>query len=367
MRLNGAWIEEIKNFVATHAGGILWLSGPQFSARFLSGPRTSGIEDVLPVHTEGLERDVVAMLNPTEKREWSLAIRPDGLDHPSLQIKDAEGGVKAVWESLPGVYWSFPVRRAKPGSQVLLEHTDPRLQTEHGARPLLVGGQYGAGRSMFLGFQGSWRWRRPGLEYFQQFWVQTVRHLAGGRLAQGRRRGRLLPNLSSYTVGDPVVLSATLYDASFTPLDRDKVTVRIRAPRRPERTVTLDAVPERAGKFRGATTARHVGLNEASVELRQPGGTPVTVSCQFAVEMPNVEFDDPRMDEDLLKQIAERSGGQYVPIAEFGSVADAIPDRHETTVVQGRPIALWDTNRALLLFVVLLTIEWAIRKRHRLM
>lgn len=364
---NEVWIDEIKNFLGNHGGGLMWLAGPQFSLRFLTAARTEGIGDLLPVDTGGLERNVAALLNPVEKREWSLRIRPDGLDHPALQIKDVDDRLEAIWEDLPGVYWSFPVQRAKPGSQVLLEHTDPRLQTEDGGRPLLVSGQYGPGRSMFLGFQGTWRWRRPGVEYFQQFWVQSVRHLASGRLARGRSRGRLLANRSGYTVGDAVTLSAKLYDAAYEPLDRGEVTARIRAPRRPPRTVTLNAVPGQAGKFQGTTTARHVGLNEATIELPQPGDTPTTVACQFTIEMPNVEFDDPRMNEDLLKQIAQRSGGRYVPLDKMDTIVADIPDRRETTVVQGRPIALWDTNRTLALFVLLLTAEWALRKRFRLM
>jgi len=47
-------------------------------------------------------------------------------------------------------------------------------------------------------------------------------------------------------------------------------------------------------------------------------------------------------------------------------VAAAIPDRSETIVQRGRPIELWDTNRLLILLLVLLTIEWALRKRYKL-
>jgi hypothetical protein len=109
-----------------------------------------------------------------------------------------------------------------------------------------------------------------------------------------------------------------------------------------------------------------VGLNEADVELLEPGGQQVTIACQFTVELPNVEFDDPRMNLDLLKQIAQASGGRSLSPDQVASIATAIPDRQETTVVQGRPITLWDNNRMLALFVLLLTVEWALRKRFRL-
>ena len=50
-------------------------------------------------------------------------------------------------------------------------------------RPLLVSGQYGGGRTIFFGFDGTWRWRPAGrnAEYFNRFWLQTVRFLVEGR------------------------------------------------------------------------------------------------------------------------------------------------------------------------------------------
>ena len=48
-------------------------------------------------------------------------------------------------------------------------------------------------------------------------------------------------------------------------------------------------------------------------------------------------------------------------------VAEWLPDRHETIVVREPPRNLWDTWRLLVLVVALLTVEWAVRKRFRLM
>ena len=362
-----AWIDELKNFLDPHAGGLLWMAGPQHSLAFLTGARTQGIRDILPVQTRGLGGELIAMLNPSETREWPVRVTPEGVDHAILQLKEESGDTRALWEALPGVYWSLPVRGATPGARVLMEHTNPRLRTEQGAQPLVVAGQYGPGRTIYLGFQSTWRWRRPGVEYFQKFWIQAVRHLVEGRLARGRTRGRLLTNRDKYAAGERVSISAKLFTPEYEPLDEPFVTAQIQGPGEEPVEIELRAIPGQAGAYEATFTARHIGLNEVFIEMQKADGTPTRVARQFAVEMPNVESLDPRMNESLLKEISNRSGGSHFAIDETDALAAAIPDRQETTIVQGRPIELWDTNRALILLVVLLTAEWALRKRFRLM
>jgi hypothetical protein len=364
---NEAWIEEIKNFMENHAGGLLWMAGPQYSLDFLTRARTRDIRTVLPVRLRGIEAGIIEAVGTTKKREWPLKVPPAATDHPILQIRQDVQDLARIWESLPGIYWSFPARGPKPGSQVLLQHTNPRLRTEQGPVPLLATGQYGPGKSVYLGFQSTWRWRKPGLRYFQKFWIQTVRHLVQGRLVRGRTRGRLLTNRDLYAVGDRISVSARLYGADFAPLQQQSVSARLEAPGNPPREIELRPVPGRAGEYEGSVIARHRGLTELQVLLSDPDGEPVRVTRQFTVEMPNLESANPRMNRALLREIAARSGGRYFPLGEINQIADAIPDRRESTVVHGRPIPLWDTGRVLLLIVVLLTAVWAIRKKFRLL
>ena len=96
-------------------------------------------------------------------------------------------------------------------------------------------------------------------------------------------------------------------------------------------------------------------------------GKRVTISKSFTVEVPRVEFADPRMNRSLLVDLAERTKGRYFDVDEAGEIAAALPDRRETLVVRGKPVELWDTSRLLLLLALLLTVEWALRKRFKLL
>ena len=90
-----------------------------------------------------------------------------------------------VWEGLPGFQWYAPVLRAKAGSEVLCVHKD--ASNDSGRLPLLVTRTFGAGKVLFMGTDGAWRWRK-GVEdkYHYRFWGQVVRWMAYQRnMAKG--------------------------------------------------------------------------------------------------------------------------------------------------------------------------------------
>ncbi len=361
------WIKKLKNFMDKRGGGVMWMAGPLHTFDFLTGASTSGIRDLLPVRFAGMQSNVLSSLGNTFPREWPLKVPPAATDHPLLQIDPDTSGASAFWESLPGTYWSFPASAPKPGGQVLLEHTNPALSSSNQRRPLLVAGRYGSGHSLYMGFRSAWRWRRADEGYFERFWIQAIRYLTRGRLTKGRNRGRILTNRGTYAVGDNVVIRARLYDSNFTPLKRDRVTVKLDAPNSKTVKISLRKIPNTRGKYEGALTATTTGLNRLSIHLNSGSGEQVTINQQFRVKMPKAELNDPRMNKALLEEIADRSGGQFVPLDELPNVYQNMPDRKKTTIVHGRPVPLWDTNRMLVLIVVLLSLEWALRKRSGLM
>jgi hypothetical protein len=236
-------------------------------------------------------------------------------------------------------------------------------------RPLLVASQYGAGRCLYLGFNSTWRWRKLGERYFDQFWVQAIRYLVEGRLMGGKKRGRIETDRDVFTTGSRVPVAATLYTPAFEPLAAPTVPLVVRGrPGAPPIETELRLVPNRPGHYEGAFVATQLGVNDLQVALRDdPSGKPVIVAKQITIETPRVEFADPRLNRALLADIAERSKGRYFGIEEAAQVAPAIPERRETIIVREKPQNLWDTTRLIGLLAVLLTIEWAVRKYNRLM
>ncbi|MCI0359733.1 MAG: VWA domain-containing protein, partial [Planctomycetaceae bacterium] len=153
-----AWMELLKQFVGDHSGGLLFMAGPKHSGRLLTNARTAELTKVLPVTFGDVGALEVAALLSTNQRAWGLKVVPANVDHPTMRFYPERQETLQRWETLPGIFWSFPCKDARPAAQVLLEHSDPTLRSVEGSRPLLVAGRYGSGNTLYVGFNGTWRW-----------------------------------------------------------------------------------------------------------------------------------------------------------------------------------------------------------------
>jgi hypothetical protein len=103
--------------------------------------------------------------------------------------------------------------------------------------------------------------------------------------------------------------------------------------------------------------------------MAEPQSATITeVVREFRVTRPNLEILRPQMDRANLRTLAEQSfGGRYFEADEVDTLSDLVPDLHEEIPVRSRPTTLWDNSVTLTLLLVLLSLEWAIRKWNRLL
>lgn len=362
------WLDALKQFAEKQAGGVLYMAGPKYTGLFLTLKRTSGLKDILPVSFGDVGESEVARLLTTNNQAWPLRIVVANVDHPIMTFTQDPGETLAVWENLPGIYWSFPSQGAKPTTKVLVEHSDPTLPDA--PRPLLVTGRYGSANTVYMGFNGTWRWRRIGqqAEFFDKFWIQVTRFLVETRSLQGRRRGFVEPEKDRYEIGDRVVLTARLLNPAFDPLDVPEVEATLRAGDGEVSTVVFRKRPGPPGQYETTLTARETGIHEISLTLGDSGSDQNSViKASFRVEIPSVEADPVWLNEKLLRETADASGGKYYNVNQLAALADDIPDATEEIEVPGKPEPLWDLRGVLLVFVVLLSVEWAVRKGFKLL
>ena len=379
------WINLLKRFASEHSGGVLYMTGPKFSGNFLTNARTGSVKDILPVRFGDVGATQVATLLQSNQEEWRMRIVPSYADHPVMTFYPDRQDNLSRWESLPGVFWSFPAQEPKPTAQVLLEHGDPTLRQIEGSRPLLVAGRYGSANTLYIGFNGTWRWRSVGrqAEFFDRFWIQVTRYLVEGRSLKGRRRGYVQSERDRYEVGDKVTLIARLKDAAFQPL-----VLPERDPLDPDKEIAIEAVLEiggqesipvklrpvarQPGDFEATLTARQTGVHTLRVILPEAtGADEAKIDTSYTVELPRVETNQVWLNKPLLIELAGASGGKYYDVDEFDKIADVVPDVTEVIDVPGRPELIWSLNRApfliLGLLVGLLCFEWSVRKWFKLL
>ena len=110
------------------------------------------------------------------------------------------------------MYWSFPVTRARPGATVLARHGDPRMQNQYGRHVLLASQLYGPGRTVFIGFDSTYRWRYLSEDYFDGFWARLIDRVGRNKALGGRFPFQVHLGKSVYRVGDQVSVDVRYTD-----------------------------------------------------------------------------------------------------------------------------------------------------------
>jgi hypothetical protein len=216
-RLTPAFADALAEAVAKKGTGLVFSAGPQHSAGLLGEAVAADgnpakpnpfakLAALLPVRVaagpppkaaakagdaEAKPADEGGIQEPAERTE-GVALSPSGgdaalRDHPLMQmvpkVPDPEARVeinRAAWERLPRVHWTLKtVGEPRSGATV--------LATAEGRGPALALMTVGKGRTVYLGFDSTWRWRSgAGGEWRHlQFWRQAIAFAAEGRPVLG--------------------------------------------------------------------------------------------------------------------------------------------------------------------------------------
>ena len=163
-----------------------------------------------------------------------------------------------------------------------------------------------------------------------------------------------------YQMGEEVKLTIYAYDSNAMPLTDARIQIDVSPDQQP--TFQLSAIEIGDGiygvDFTTNTDGSYTIKAVASVGSDQ---------IEIRVESPTVEFEKPYLDQDLMMQLAESTGGFYRPLAGVNSAefADLIPDQRKP-VFEIVAHQLWDHPLILILAVGLLGAEWFLRKRRGL-
>jgi hypothetical protein len=347
----------LEEFVGKHRGGLCCVPGEKYGASFFEARSMAPVRDMLPVLVDAGEvRDEIGK-GKFYERLWPLEPTPAALDHPATRLSSQLDRNFQRWMEIAGIYWSFPVRKAKPGATVLFVHPDPALARDGQPRPLVATQFYQGGRVAWCGIDSTWMWRATAEEVYDRFWIQLVRYLTEGRLGGDRRR-LVQTDRETYELGDALRIAVLVEDENYRPVEAPEQALLVETPGGAQEELRLEKDAVSPGWFRGIYVPHALG----AYKLRIAGGPEKSIR----VEAPALEFEEPRLDEDALRQLAERTGGSYVPLAEIRSVSGRIPDRRQTVVTTDEPILLWDNWLSLGLLAGFLAIEWILRKVSRL-
>ncbi len=335
--------------------GLIMLGG--FHDFGAGGYFDTPLNGVLPVQMDRLDRQ-----NPDEPVRGDLQLpgplpmRPTmlGLMHFALRLLPDRAENEALWSQLPPLDGANKFRGLSPGALVL---------ADAGANvPLLVAHQYGDGRVMAFAGDSTWHWWMRGFESaHKRFWRQIVLWLARkDQAAEGNvwiklaeRRFAPLQRVE-FTVGAKDPSGEPVKDADFK--------AEIVLPDESRRPLTLTRQGNgMAGSLRDTQTAGDYAIEVTAAKNEQELGA---ARARFLVYQQDLELDNAAADSATLESLAAMTGGQSLAPEQLGDLIKRLTEQTAALEIQQETKkTFWDTWPFFLMIVVLLSLDWYLRKR----
>ncbi len=321
------------------------------NAKALDLGKAQPLESILPFSwTSSSPGELLAFPSVPEKQRMNTLIDLEG-------VVDADG-----WNQLPPIFKTLSTFRAKPEADVL---AFAKIQSVVLNEPLVAIRNIAHNKAFAITGYGIWRWRllaqgNPRTESFLSLLLgNAVRWLT--TIDEGKNI-RVSPTKETFTTAEPVEFTGEVYDEQYRPVDDAELRVEVSSGG--ERFETL-LRSIGSGRYEGALEGLGTGQYGYVAKAARSSTVVGEDHGKFSVGDMNVEFLQTRMNKPLLEQLAFRTGGAYMDLDMAHSITDSIRTHtplRTMEITQTAEIELWNWQYLAALVVLLLAVEWIIRK-----
>jgi len=344
----------LRRFAAERGGGLLFLGGADTmeAGGYLNTP----LANAMPVYL-----DRKAAQPPLGNLTWSLT--REGWLEPWTRVRANEADERTRLENMPHFLVSNALNGVKPGATVLAAVTDEANRTY----PALIAQKYGSGRVACLTVGDMWMENfggETGVADLGRFWRQLARWLVTDVPAPVDLK------IEPAEDGRSVTLRVKAYDSEFRPLDLGKATVKVSRVTPVDKdgstfkseTITAEPVSDAPGQFAATFTPPDAGAYLVDADVVDRAGTNLGHAQSGWVNDPAIdEFQSLSPNRSLLAEIARRTNGQVVPLAQLDQFAQTLPKRYAPiTEEDSEPI--WHQSSVFLAVLLCLLAEWGWRR-----
>ncbi|MFH1073824.1 MAG: VWA domain-containing protein [Candidatus Firestonebacteria bacterium] len=349
---NSLQLENIKAFAAEKGGGLFFLPGERWAA---PAGRIPELERLFPV---GLESGSFASFVP-----FKIGLESDGKSSPFFMLEDIPAQNDKTWKGLEGVYWALKSAREKPGALIYAKYKNVAA----GGNVFAASQRLGNGKVMLFTSDDIWRWRfRNENRYFYRVFGQIIRWLGPEKAASEDKYLKLETDKKKYTAGEKVFVTARITMKEFTGIKDFEVPAFFSGVDGKKEAFTLTCRAKDSALYSGEFTPALGGDFKIWVEHPKLPIEARKVKADISVEIPNMEYEAPELNEELLKSIAEVSKGEYLKCSAASGVADKVIKAKPKVTIKTEK-GLKESPFVILLFVLLTGIEWFIRRNKNLM
>ncbi|MBQ8704180.1 MAG: hypothetical protein IJ524_07385 [Bacteroidales bacterium] len=276
------------------------------------------------------------------------------LHRPAFALFALDEGDAAVFEALPPLTAPFGEARLAPDVQTLFA---ARLGNIDSRQPLVAATAQGEHRRAWIWGEGLWRWRLADWQLHESHAHvdRLVSQLVSFTALQSDRNRLQVEARRSYAEGEPVVLRAVLYNENYEVANDAEVSLHLKGD-----SVEADYLFRRdAGGYSLTLPSMAEGLYryKAAADGQVAEGS-------FAVEALNLEQQHRGADHSLLATVAALSGGELYAPTQLPALREALSALKPTIYTHTRYAEFLRLPLVLALLLLLLAVEWVLRKYH---
>ena len=343
------WLRE---FVQYNAGGMIFIDGHINRLSSHTGDN-EGLGPLFPVRLRGNE----------ELRTMDLKYRPL-TDDAAIQLDTDPLQNANIWGTFQGPRRITRAEKLR-GAETLLEAFGGGENL-----PAMVRWRYGAGKVLYIAADESWRWRLDvGDKFHEKFWKATAKATMEEPFAVMDQYVALDTGDPSYGLGERALIRVrVLAPAVVTRLEQAGLKPAAVIFRDGKQVGRIPLDPDlNSSLYRGMTDPLQGGDYEVRVEV--PGIDPslIKVRTQFIVER---QLTNERAvlhcNQRMLQGMARQSGGEYYPEEHLDLLLESL-EEFSAARSHTEEYFLWRTYWTFLPIILLITLEWVIRKRTGLL
>ncbi len=349
-REQATWLRE---FVELNGGGLILISGAR---RFLAQPEYAELQKLFPVTWASRDAIQSGAMQRLPKR---VELTSSGQSLAALRIDTrGESESRALWTQLPSLQFIDKVD-VLPGAEVLATAI-----SEVESQPLLVTRRFGAGRVFFSATDETWRWRYKVADVVhQRLWNQLARWVMRTPMAVQGEFVSLDCGEASYAVGKNVEIRAQLRSPNGLPASSKSPIALLSLSGDVVARVPLIEDPNVPATYFSSMGSLPAGDYDVSLEAAGFSREALDVHANFAViSPPSTEMQRTECDDQLLRELAAKTGGKYLPETEAGQLFPLLRPFSSGRFVESDTI-VWQTYWWFTAAMILLITEWWLRKR----
>jgi hypothetical protein len=286
-----------------------------------------------------------------------------GAASPVLRIDENNQFNQNTWHQLPPVFLNWQSPGQTEGCHVLAFGVPENASLPGGVSyPMVFVGDIGNRKTLAVLASDLYRWdlivRGLGEDpvVLRGFLMNSIRWLSTREEGKYVRTGT---NKPVFTPGETVFLSTHVYNETYRPLEKARVTAKLVSP---STESSFQLIDSGEGLYEYAFQIFESGMYRVLVGADLEGRTIGGDTTSFSVSSFNPEFLSTKANPEILQKLADNSGGKSGPPDSLRSVIQNLIFPPET-VLSTDEIELFNLPWTLGFLMVLLCSEWFIRKR----